>query len=124
MSQYRRREGRSGFTTLAAAYGLLLVLIIMTIYAFTVWRRAVLAMLAEFLQGNFANTAVFQFSLVLIMMVMFGLVIAAETYLRRGAERFQLTRRFVRIAVPLLAFCILGLVLQTVFENMVRSSSP
>jgi hypothetical protein len=85
-----------------ACYALYIGLIIPgTITVFLLWRNAIIAMLAAFLEGSQANRLIYLASVALLGLGGFILVMAAEPYLRGGLQRRQLMRRFGKLAIPL-----------------------
>jgi hypothetical protein len=93
-----------------ACYTLYIVLIAAGIVVlYWVVRPAILALLAALLGQSYANRIIFLSSMTLLGMGLFILVMAAEPYLRNGAARHQLLRRFVRLAAPVIIAAVLGL---------------
>lgn len=73
-----------------------------------VWPPAVVAMIGAFLGHTAANRITYMVSMILVGTVMFVAVLAAEPYLRRGMEQRHLLMRFVKVAVPIGLFGLLG----------------
>ncbi len=96
-----------------ACYGLLLLLFVLSILVFFVWRAAVITMIAAFIGTSAANSLLYLGPMTLLGIVLFLVVMAAEAYLRTGVERRQLRRRFTRFAVPLVIAAVVALLLQT-----------
>ena len=89
-------------------YGLLLVCSVVTLL---IWRVTILLMIATWIGVSSVNGSIYAVSLIVIGLGLFMLVIAAEPYLRNGVKRGQLMRRFVRVALPVAAAGLLGVVL-------------
>jgi hypothetical protein len=93
-----------------ACYTLYIVLIATGIgVLYWVVRQAILALLAALLGQSFANRIIYLGSMTLLGLGLFILVMAAEPYLRNGAARRQLLRRFIRLSVPIIVAAVLGL---------------
>ena len=90
----------------------ILLIVIGTVSVLEIWRVAILEFLSTFMRGNFATPAILEFTIVLMMLGLFLLVLIAEPYLRQGVQRGLLLRRWLRLAVPLAAFGIIGLLLR------------
>ncbi|MDP9383267.1 MAG: hypothetical protein M3Q29_24615 [Chloroflexota bacterium] len=119
-------EGRlkPGAKDYAMVYGLLVVVLALCFFAFTIWRQAVFALLTAINPRGFAigpNRVIYQFVTIVVLIVLFVVVLATEPYLRGGitGRRRQLRARFVRLALPLVGFCVLGLVLRYVAQTLV-----
>jgi hypothetical protein len=98
-----------------ACYALYLALIIPgTVAVFLIWRNAIIALLAAFLQGSQANRLIYLASMALLGLGGFILVMAAEPYLRLGLQRQQLMRRFWKLAIPLVIAAALALLVLTI----------
>jgi hypothetical protein len=89
-------------------YGLLLVGSVATLL---IWRITILLMLATWLGISSVNGSIYAVSLIVIGLGLFMLVIAAEPYLRNGVKRGQLMSRFARVALPIAATGLLGMLL-------------
>ena len=89
-------------------YGLLLVCSVVTLL---IWRVTILLMIATWIGVSSVNGSIYAVSMIVIGLGLFMLVIAAEPYLRNGVKRGQLMHRFVRVALPVLAASLLGLLL-------------
>ena len=76
-----------------------------------IWRVTILVLIGRFIGPSPANTGIHNFSLVVLGIALFGLIIAAEPYLRNGVKQGRLLYRAARLAVPLGIFGILGLLL-------------
>jgi hypothetical protein len=92
-------------------YVLFAVLLVLDLAVLLIWRVTILVLLATFLGPGSANSALYDFSLVVLGIAFFGLIIAAEPYLRNGVKQGRLLYRFARLAVPLGLFGALGLLL-------------
>ncbi len=114
MSETRRR-GKASLKDYAAVYALFVVILVLAYASFWVWRQALTLLLQVFLPGNFANRSIILFSMLFITMGLFIAVLASEAYLRtavEGRRGGQLGRRFLRLALPLVGFCVVGLLLR------------
>ena len=96
----------------AVCYSLFLLLFALSILVFFVWRAAILALIAAFGTRSAVNSLLYLGPMTLIAIVLFLVVMAAETYLRNGVERRQLRRRFFRFATPLIIAVVLGLLIR------------
>lgn len=103
----------------AAVYGLLLVLVVIGYLGFTTWGTgtgalAVIsdAMMGEDFESRQTRRTVISFGTVVLGMILFLTVLAAEAYMRRGItgrrRRPDLLRRFVQVLAPMLVFLIVG----------------
>ncbi len=93
-------------------YGLFLLLLALSILAFFAWRAAILALIGAFAGRSAANSLLYVGPMTLIGLVLFLIIMAAETYLRTGVERRQLRRRFVRFVTPLIIVVLLAVLLR------------
>jgi hypothetical protein len=103
-----RHPRRLEYVGCYALYSLLLVL---DIAVFLIWRVSILVLIATFIGSSPANRGIYDFSLVVLGIVLFGVIIAAESYLRTGVKQGRLLYRFARLAIPLGLFGMLGLLL-------------
>ncbi len=117
----RRATGESGgrqWLRYTACYLLLALLLALGYVAFAIiWRGTIIAVIAAFtdetdVDQRFTGSAIYLFGIVVLMVGFFVAVMAGEPYLRRGAERGMLVRRFARLALPLVAFGALGVLLE------------
>lgn len=114
MSETRRRA-KPGLKHYGVVYALFAVILVLAYASFWLWRQALTLLLQVFLPGNFANRSIILFSMLLITLGLFITVLASEAYLRtavEGRREGQLRRRFLRLALPLAGFCVLGLLLR------------
>ena len=102
----------------AACYLLLFLLLVLGYVVFAmIWRSTLMALIVAFsdetdVDARFRGGAIYLFSMVLLMLGFFIGILAGEPYLRAGAERGVLLRRFARLALPLAAIGVLGILLQ------------
>ena len=68
-------------------------------------------MIATWIGLSSVNGSIYAVSMIVIGLGLFMLVIAAEPYLRNGVKRGQLMHRFVRVALPVAAAGLLGVLL-------------
>ncbi|MBA3943258.1 MAG: hypothetical protein H0X37_01695 [Herpetosiphonaceae bacterium] len=113
MPQATSPSRREQMLAYLVCYGLLLLLLALSILVFFVWRAAILAMIAAFMGRSPANSLVYLVPMTLLGIVLFLFIMAAETYLRTGVERRQLRRRFTRFVVPLIIALVVALLLRT-----------
>jgi hypothetical protein len=98
-----------------ACYALYIGLIIPgSIAVLLLWRNAIIALLAAFLQGNQANRLIYLASMALLGLGAFILVMAAGPYLQSGLQRQQLLRRFGKLAMPMVIASALALLVLTI----------
>src|SRR5262245_12524528 len=79
-----------------------IIIVLNVVLVFGVLPQAILALLGATLGPHSANSAIYLFSMMLIGLASFALVIGSEIYLRKGVERGLLMRRFLRLIIPLL----------------------
>ena len=102
----------------AAVYALWLLLIALGyLVVAVVWRSAIQALVVALVDetdvdARFRGGAFYFFGITLILLGLFAMIMAGEPYLRQGAERGQLRRRFLRLAVPLAALGVLGVLVR------------
>ena len=94
-----------------ACYVLYALLLALDIAVLLIWRVTILVLIATFIGPSPANSAIYGFSLVVLGIALFGLIIAAEPYLRNGVKQGRLLYRSARLALPLGLFGMLGLLL-------------
>jgi len=82
-----------------------------SVVAWLIWRTTILHLIARLIGLNPVNASIYAVSMIVLGLGLFVLVIAAEPYLRTGVKRGQLVSRFARLALPLLAAGLLGLLL-------------
>jgi hypothetical protein len=94
-----------------ACYVLYALLLALDIAVLLVWRVTILVLIGAFIGPSYVNSGIYDFSLVVLGIGLFGLIIAAEPYLRNGVKQGRLLYRFARLALPLGLFAMLGLLL-------------
>ena len=99
---------RLDYVACYSLYGLLFVCSVVTLL---IWRVTILLMIATWIGLSPANGSIYAVSMIAIGLGLFMLVIAAEPYLRNGVKRGQLMHRFVRVALPVAAAGLLGVLL-------------
>jgi hypothetical protein len=82
-------------------YALLAVLFALTIALIFAWSQALVALISVLIGRSFANRAIYQVSLVLVVLALFIVFMGAEPYLRNGVQKGVLVRRFSRVAIPM-----------------------
>ncbi len=107
--------GRQAVLLYTACYLLWLLLIALGyLVIWIIWRTALLALLAAFLDETdvdqrMVGSFVYLLSGALMLTGLFVMIMAGEPYLRNGVRKWQLGRRFARLAVPLVILGLLGL---------------
>ena len=105
-----RSEKQPTWLAYLACYALYIVLIVGgAATLFLVLRPALLALIDALLGQSRANRIVYLGTITLLGLGLFVLVMAGEPYLRKGVERGQLLRRFIRLAAPVVIAAVLGL---------------
>jgi hypothetical protein len=94
-----------------ASYVLYALLLALDIAVLLIWRVTILVLIATFIGPSPANSGIYDFSLVVLGLALFGLIIAAEPYLRNSVKQGRLLYRAARLAVPLGMFGMLGLLI-------------
>jgi hypothetical protein len=94
-----------------ACYSLYVLLLVCSVVTLLIWRVTILLMIATWIGASSVNGSIYAISMIVIGLGLFMLVIAAEPYLRNGVKRGQLMRRFVRVALPVAAAGLLGVLL-------------
>jgi hypothetical protein len=116
---YRERDGVLSPTWRAYALSLALYVVLLVVgymAIFIVWREALLSILSVVTEGSHWTIARLSYMLGIVAISVLGFVflMAAEPYLRRGVERHDLRRRFLRLFVPLAAVILIGILLRTI----------
>ena len=114
-SQWGRQSNVWRYVAVYALYALLLIL---SYLVFMVWQRTILLLVSTLLESDSAVVAVHSIVVILIGLGLFVLVIAAEPYLRGGLRRRQVGSRFARLAVPLGATIVLGILLRELLYRL------
>ena len=94
-----------------ACYGLYALLLVGSVVTLLIWRTTILLLISGLIGLSPVNGSIYAISMIVIGLGLFMLVIAAEPYLRNGVKRGQLMRRFARVALPVLAGGLLGLLI-------------
>jgi len=93
-------------------YGLYALLIgLASLVAFVIWPPAIIAATVALTNSMWVHRGVYPFSMVLLGLGWFVLVLMAEGYLRNGMARQQVGVRFARLALPLALAAAFGLLL-------------
>ena len=90
-------------------YGLYALLLAGSVVTLLIWRVTILLMIATWIGQSSVNASIYAVSMIMIGLGLFMLVIAAEPYLRNGVKRGLLMHRFMRVALPVVAAGLLGL---------------
>ncbi len=112
----KNMSGRERLGRYLAAYLLLASIIVVGFVVLVIiWPQAILNIIAMLfdvtdVDVRYAGTFVYLIAGILLLIMLFMVIMAGEPYLRRGAERGDLRRRYLRIIIPLIAFGLLGLV--------------
>ena len=102
-----------------ACYALYAVLLVVCVVDFAVWQQATLVATALALGQSRAVSAVHGAAVVIGALILFGVAMAAEPYLRSGVRRGELRVRFGRVALGLAAFFVgLAVVLTVAYRAM------
>ena len=109
MSKARRQLKRKDYLIVYMLYAVLIGLGFLV--AFIIWPPVIVAVTIALTDSMWVYRGVYPFSMVLLGMAWFGLVLAAEDYLRNGMARQQLWPRFTRLVLPLVIAAIFGLLL-------------
>ena len=96
------------------SFVLFFVLVGLTFAVYVVWQTPVLLLLGLILGRSMALQFTDMTALVVIVFSLFALLMVAEPYLRAGLARSETRRRFARIAVPLVAIVVLGMIARVV----------
>jgi hypothetical protein len=94
-----------------ACYGVYALLLALDVVVLLIWRVTILVLIGALVGPGSVNSAIYDFSMVVLGLGLFGLIIAAEPYLRNGVKQGRLLYRAARVAVPLALFGLLGLLL-------------
>src|SRR5262245_22994102 len=105
------RTGHPRRLDYVVCYSCYTLLLALSNAVFLIWRVTILLLIATFVGSNPANRGIYDLSLVVLGIVLFGLIIAAEPHLRTGVKQGRLLQRFARLAIPFCLFGILGLLL-------------
>ena len=95
------------------------LVLLAAVEVFVIWRLAILAAIAAFIGPSAVNSAIYMFSMVVLGLGAFVLLMAAEPYLRHGMIRGQLWQRFTRFAAPLVIAGLVGLLLEMWLITMI-----
>ena len=112
----KNMSGRERLGRYLAAYLLLASIIVVGFVVLVIiWLQAILNIIAMLfdvtdVDVRYAGTFVYLIAGILLLIMLFVTIMAGEPYLRVGAERGDLRRRYLRIIIPLIAFGLLGLV--------------
>jgi hypothetical protein len=99
-------------------YVLYALILALSYAVFVIWSQTILLALGAFVDGAQAIPALWGAGLVFIGICAYMLVLVAEPYLRGGVQKRQLRRRFLRIAGPLVAIILVGIIAQEVFRAL------
>ncbi|MEJ7653259.1 MAG: hypothetical protein WKH64_07910 [Chloroflexia bacterium] len=92
----------------AVCYGVATIFVVGYVAMFMIWRSALLLVYALYFDA-YVVRSLYMFTVVVGGGALFVAVLASEVYLREGIARREVRRRYRRIALPLVAFCVLGL---------------
>ena len=96
------------------------MLIVLLVVSSVLWPDTILALIGVTLGATPANRAIFMISLILMGLGSLIVALAAETYLREGVRRGQLVERFLRLALPIVAWLLGGYVLKAILVQWLR----
>ena len=95
----------------AACYGLYALLLVLDVAVLLIWRVTILQLIGALIGPSRSNSSIYDVSMIVLVLGLFGLIIAAEPYLRNGVKQGRLLYRAARVAVPLALFGLLGVLL-------------
>lgn len=104
-------SSQPGINAYLLAYGMWAILIIIGAASIFIWRETLLTLIAVYFGRQGSNRAFFQVGILVLGFAVFLTILGAEPYLRSGVERHRLGQRFLRLAIPLLVFGVVGLVI-------------
>jgi hypothetical protein len=84
--------------------------------AFVIWSQTILLGIGALVEGQQVVPALWGAGLLLIGISAYLLVLIAEPYMREGVPKGQVPRRFLRLAVPLVATIVVGVVAQEIIR--------
>jgi hypothetical protein len=94
------------------AYAALAVILVLSVLGFVLWQNTSLLLVGVLLGGAESSAVIQDLSVALVGIGLFVLLVVAEPNLRRGARQGDLRRRFLRLAIPLVAFIVLEMLVQ------------
>jgi hypothetical protein len=109
MDEVQRTPVRSYLACYALYIGLIALSVMVV---FGVWRNTIDMLVVRFVQHTWQYNAYQTFSMLILTVAAFVLIIGAEPYLRHGAEQNQLLKRFGKMVLPLVIAGIVGILLQ------------
>ena len=96
-----------------SCYALFALLLVIGYFAvFVIWRGTVVLLIEAFIGPNRIHRSLYMLSMLFLGLGLFILILGAEHYLRAGLLKGLVLNRFLRLAVPLALFGVLGLLLQ------------
>ena len=95
------------------------VVLALSYFVFVVWREVVALLVGMLLSYQSSSQAVYGLFVVLIGLGLFGLVMAAEPFLRKGVTRGDLRGRLAKVILPLAGAIIVGVAIQNVLTLVV-----
>jgi hypothetical protein len=110
MSMLNRSPRPVDYLSCYALFGLLLVIGYFAV--FVIWRATIVLLIEAFIGPNRINQSLYMLSMLFLGMALFVMILGAEHYLRTGIPKRRVLNRFLRLAVPLVLFGVLGLLLQ------------
>ncbi len=108
-----KRKYKPGFKDYVVCYALFSALLLLSVFTvFSIWRQALLAALLATGWEAYSVRTVYTLSMVVLGVLLFIAVFAAEIYLRGGMACQQVRRRFLRLLVPILVAFVGGVLLR------------
>jgi hypothetical protein len=99
-------------------YAFYAVLLALSYVVFVIWSQTILLALGAFVDGPEQIPALWGVGLIVVGFSAYLLLLVAEPYLRGGVQKRQLQRRFLRIAGPLVAIIVVGIVIQELIRAL------
>ncbi len=100
------------YLSYVACYILYFCLVAVSIASYFLWPPAILALIVAFADPSDFQRPLYAAGNFLIVLILFGLLIAAEPYLRAGVQRRQLWRRFAHVLAALGGIALLALLVR------------
>src|SRR5688500_5756424 len=112
MTETSEPAGRQKVLAYVACYVLYVLLIVLALVLFAIWRLTILAVIGALMdERSFVRRLIYLSTTTLMALGVFVLVMVGEPYLRYGIPRRELVRRFARLAIPMAIAAVLGLLI-------------
>ena len=99
-------------------YVLYALTLVLSYGVFVIWSQTILLGLGAFVDGPQVVPALWGAGVLLLGISAFLLVLVAEPYLRDGVQKGQLVGRFLRLAGPLVAMILVGVIAQELIRAL------